>query len=258
MKNKDLKKIYDKIYKKGERKHYSSILFSGDRVPPAKQEVLKEISWKGKTVLDAGCGTGELAHLISKKGAKKVLGIDYSESAINEAKKQYQNKNLFFEKSDLNNISGKFDVIISLGTLEHLDDPLGALTNLKNKLNPGGHLIITCPNWSNARGYILLALKYLFDAKITLADLHYLTPVEFENWSKNLGMKLSWRTVEQEWGHGEKMIKDFQRRLPNVLKDFKVKKNDINDFIIWLQAHTAPLEVSSKSSGAVGLYHFRK
>ena len=82
MKNKSLKKIYNKIYAKGERKHYSSILFSGDRVPLAKREVLKEINWRGKNVLDAGCGTGEIAFLIAKDGAKKVLGIDYSKEAI--------------------------------------------------------------------------------------------------------------------------------------------------------------------------------
>ena len=34
------------------------------------KEVLKIVQWSGKKVLDVGCGTGELAFLISKKGAK--------------------------------------------------------------------------------------------------------------------------------------------------------------------------------------------
>ena len=255
MKNKSLKKIYNKIYAKGERKHYSSILFSGDRVPLAKREVLKEINWRGKNVLDAGCGTGEIAFLIAKDGAKKVLGIDYSKEAILEAKKLHSRPNLSYECADLRKIKGKFDIIVSLGTLEHLDYPFSALKNLRAKLNPGGHLIITCPNWTNPRGYILMALLYLYRAKITLADLHYLTPTDFEGWAKELKMKLSWRTTEQEWGHGAKMILDFKKRLPKVVKSNKKK---IEEFIVWLEKSAIPLEKNTKSSGAVGLYHFRK
>lgn len=255
MKNKNLKIIYNKIYKKGEEKHYSSILFSGDRVPPAKREVLKEVNWRGKTVLDAGCGTGEMAFLIAKAGAKKVLGIDYSKNAVEVARRIHHLKNLSYDYLDLAEIKGKFDVIVSLGTLEHLDNPLGALKKLKSKLNPRGHLIITCPNWTNARGYILMALFYLFRAKITLTDLHYLTPVDFEEWAKKLKMKLSCRTTEQEWGHGEKMIRDFQKRLPNVLKG---KRREIDRFIAWLETRVIPVEGDTKSSGAVGLYRFSK
>ena len=51
MKNKDLKKFYNNVYKKGEQKHYSPLLLFGDKVPPAKLEVLREIYWKSKTVL---------------------------------------------------------------------------------------------------------------------------------------------------------------------------------------------------------------
>ncbi len=260
MKNKDLKKIYNKIYKKGERGHYTSLILSGDKVPPAKTEVLKEISWRGKIVLDAGCGTGELAYCIAKKGAKEVLGVDYSKEAIAVAHKTYRSENLAFRAGNIENIQGRFDVVVSLGTLEHLNDPLSALRKLKNLLSPDGSLIITCPNWSNPRGYILMALKLLFDAKITLADLHYFTPLEFQGWAKKLRMKLSWRTVEQSWGHGEKMIKDFEKRLPNVLlkdKRFKTSSAQIQDLINWLKNHAVPLEKNTPFGGAVGLYHFR-
>ncbi len=261
MRNKDLKKIYNKIYKKGEDAHYTSLILSGDKVPPAKAEVLKEISWRGKTVLDAGCGTGELAYLIAKKGARKAVGIDYSKEAIEVAQKKYRSENLVFRADDISNIRGKFDVVVSLGTLEHLNDPVIALRKLKSLLAPGGSLIITCPNWSNPRGYILVALKLLFDAKITLADLHYFTPLEFQKWAKKLKMKLSWKTFEQSWGHGEKMIKDFEKRLPNVLlkdKGFKTDRNRISVFLEWLKYHAVLLEKDVPCGGAVALYHLQK
>ncbi|OGF82208.1 hypothetical protein A3B18_02720 [Candidatus Giovannonibacteria bacterium RIFCSPLOWO2_01_FULL_46_13] len=260
MKNKDLKKIYNKIYKKGEKKHFSSLMFSGDKVPPAKQEVLGEVSWEGKTVLDAGCGTGELAYLIAKEGAKKVFGIDYSKEAIDIAKKTYRHPHLSYENTDLKKMKGKFDVVVSLGTLEHLDNPFEALKKLAGLLAPRGSFIITCPNWTNPRGYILMTLWFLFRAKITLADLHYLTPIEFEEWAKKLKMTLSWRTVEQEWGHGDKMIRDFEKRLPNVARDSKLPtdKKKIQEFISWAGTHIVPLEKNHIFSGAVALYHFRK
>ena len=258
MQNKDLAAFYNRVYKKGEAGHYTSLLLSGDKVPPAKAEVVKEISWKGKTVLDAGCGTGDLPHLIAKKRAKHVFGIDYSNEAIGVAQRSYHEKNLLFECTDISQLRGKkFDVITTLGTLEHVDDPLAVLKKLKSMLNPGGSLIVTCPNWVNPRGYMLQMLAQLFDAKITLADIHFFTPIEFETWAKKLGMDLKWKTVEHEWGHGEKCISDFKRRLPNVARDSKLPTDQkhIDRFITWLEAHMVALEKDTKHSGAVGLYH---
>lgn len=259
-KNKDLKKFYDSVYKKGERKHYTPLLLFGDKVPPAKAEVLREISWKGKIVLDAGCGTGELAGLIAKKGAKRVVGVDYSKDAIVAAKTSWQNSNLEFFQKDLNDIKEKFDVVVSLGTLEHLDEPLEALKKLKNLVKPKGSLIITCPNWTNPRGYILQTLRHLFDAKITLADIHYFSPLDFTNFAKKLNMKLTWRTIDHSWAHGEKLVKDFTRRLPNVLlkdKRFKTDPVRITGFVSWIENTVVPIESKKPHSGAVGLYHLR-
>lgn len=260
MQNKDLASFYNSVYKKGEKGHYTSLLLSGDKVPPAKAEVIKEILWKGKTVLDAGCGTGELAYLIAKKGAKRVIGVDYSQEAILVAKKTYQLANLEFVCSDIAYIKGTFDVITTLGTIEHTDDPLGVLKQLKKMLKPGGSLIVTCPNWINPRGYMLLTLKHLFDAKITLADIHFITPIEMQDWAKKLGMKLSWKTVEHEWAHGKKCITDFERRLPNVARDSALHTDikKILHHINWLEIHMVPIEKNTKYGGAVGVYYLKK
>lgn len=259
MNNKSLEKFYDGVYKKGEQKHYTKLLLSNGRISEEKNTILDEISWQGKTVLDVGCGTGELAYRIAEKGAKSVYGIDYSSQAICIAKKEYVRENLRYEAIDASNIKGVFDVITVVGVLEHIDDPFSFLKSIKTHLVSGGSLIVTCPNWSNIRGVILLALKELFGAKITLADIHYFTPREYEVWADKLNMELSWKTIEMSWGGGDKMIADLKKRLPPVLKPYGklAKPKGIALYIEWLSQHADLLESGErKSRGAVGFYHF--
>jgi len=250
--------FYDKVYQKGEKKHYTKLLFGG-RIPNDVKEVLKEMRWRGKTVVDVGCGTGLLACQLARRGAK-VLGIDFSKHAIKIARSTYKHPNLEFRRMDVEKLTGRYDVVVSLGVLEHMDNPFGALKRLKARVKRGGSLIVVCPNWTNPRGYILMTLRCLFRAPVTRADLHYLTPIEFEKWSKILGMKLAWRTFDHDWGHGERLLKDFERRLPNVLRDAKLPKNQqyINDFIKWIKEHVVYLDHKTRFSGASGLYHFIK
>lgn len=260
MKNKDLKKFYDGVYVRGEAHHYTKLRLAGKNLAADRAAVLEELSWKGKAVLDVGCGTGETAYHIARREAARVVGLDYSQEAIAAARRTYARENLFFEKKDIRDVKGKFDVIVTMGTLEHMDDPLTLLKKFRAMLNPGGSIIVTSPNWSNPRGYILLTLWFLFRSRITLADLHYFTPVEFIGWAKKLGMTLAWRTVDQDWAHGEKLVRDFMRRLPNVARDskFPTTQKRIEEFIHWIKTHIIPLERDMAHTGALGVYHFRR
>ena len=258
MKNKNLKNFYQKVYLKGEEKHYTDFV-TKNKISSEPAEILKEVNWKNKRVLDVGCGTGFFAFHAAKKGAK-VLGIDYAEEGINIAKKKYRHKNLKFEKLDVKEIKEKFDIIVSIGVLEHMDEPFKILKLLKSRLNPKGKIIITTPNWTNPRGYILMTLNLLFDAPITLADLHYLTPAEHIKWAKSLRMNLKWKTIEKSWAHGQDLILDFERRIPNVLRDAKLpnKKKNILKLLDWLKQDVITFENSLPNSGAVGLYVYSK
>ena len=256
LENAGLSKLYDGVYKKSEQKHFTTFLAKGK--PSSEHlKILELFSWKGKKVIDVGCGTGLFAYLAAKKGAE-VTGIDFSEQAIKLAQRNHSHRKLHFKKMNVNELKGKFDVIVSIGTLEHVDKPLDSLKFFKKHLSPNGKIIITSPNWTNPRGYVLMTIYHLFNAPITLFDLHYLTPIDFINWSKSLGMKLKWKTFDDSWAQGETLLKDFKRRLPKVCEDisFRNKEERINSLLKWIKKNILPFENSLPHSGAIGLYIF--
>jgi len=258
-KNKELETFYQSVYLKGEKKHFTPFVTKGITSTEAK-EVIKEMKWKGKRVLDVGCGTGNFAREIAKKDAKYVLGIDYADEAIKIAEKNNKEKNLKFKKLDVIKLDEKFDIIVSIGTIEHMDNPIKIIKKLKSCLNKNGKIILTTPNWTNPRGYVLMTLYFLFNAPITLADLHYLTPNEHLKMAKKVNMKLKWRTIEASWGNGKIMIKDFEKRIPNIMKDMdkKIDKKRIKIFLKWLKNNVSDMDNSLPQNGAIGLYVYSK
>jgi len=258
-KNKELETFYQSVYLKGEKKHFTPFVTKGTTSTEAK-EVIKEMKWKGKRVLDVGCGTGNFAREIAKKDAKYVLGIDYADEAIKIAEKNNKEKNLKFKKLDVIKLDEKFDIIVSIGTIEHMDNPIKIIKKLKSCLNKNGKIILTTPNWTNPRGYVLMTLYFLFNAPITLADLHYLTPNEHLKMAKKVNMKLKWRTIEASWGNGKIMIKDFEKRIPNIMKDMdkKIDKKRIKIFLKWLKNNVSDMDNSLPQNGAIGLYVYSK
>jgi 2-polyprenyl-3-methyl-5-hydroxy-6-metoxy-1,4-benzoquinol methylase len=86
----------------------------------------KNSFWKGKKVLELGCGTGELANGLSLCGAN-VYAIDFSSSSIKKAKELSEKlgTNVTFEEKNILNFKStksdaeKYDVVIALGSLHH-------------------------------------------------------------------------------------------------------------------------------------------
>lgn len=98
---------------------------------------------KNNTVLEIGCGSGELLEICREYGWE-VLGNELSSSALEVLKaKNINHVRLDFESSKITN---KFDVILLFEVLEHVTDPKALLDFCCQALRQGGILLGTTPN----------------------------------------------------------------------------------------------------------------
>ena len=89
------------------------------------------------TVIDLGCGDGRVSRVAVEAGAKSVIGIDYSETRIESAKKNnFEIKNIKFIVGDLTkSLTEQFsnhraDVALLIHVLEHIDDSISFLEDI--------------------------------------------------------------------------------------------------------------------------------
>lgn len=100
------------------------------------------------SVLDIGCGEGVLLRKILSrhKSITRAVGMDISKAAIEAASKQHADeKRLRFECSPVETFdpSTKFDLVLAIGSLEHLTDPDMSLVS--RLMNDGGFLVMIVP-----------------------------------------------------------------------------------------------------------------
>jgi SAM-dependent methyltransferase len=94
-------------------------------------------------VLDAGCGNGYYAKMLSRFFPnKKFVGVDLSNELIDMAYQDNPQENFGFFVGDFFDSEGIFDAIIMRLFLQHLQNPLETLNKAKTLLQPGGCLLV--------------------------------------------------------------------------------------------------------------------
>lgn len=120
--------------------------------------LLKYLKKKRKgslSILNAGCGSGDLSILLAQAG-HKVLGIDPSSEYIDLAKLRVESHgvNCEFKVASIEELDNtKYDCVIATDVLEHIEDDYTAMKKLRDSTKEGGLIIITVPALQSLFGY---------------------------------------------------------------------------------------------------------
>jgi SAM-dependent methyltransferase len=75
-------------------------------------------------VLDAACGVGYGSYLLAKNpDVIAIHGVDCDQESITFANENFQSDKISFECNKIENVKGNYDVLVSLETIEHLEEP---------------------------------------------------------------------------------------------------------------------------------------
>jgi SAM-dependent methyltransferase len=104
-------------------------------------------------ILEVGCGAGELLSLI-KPIVKHCVGVELNTPFVGFIKSEL-GIDAYAEDVNKLKLDEKFDLIISISTLDHMPNPLAALVSMKKMLAPGGKVYVEVPNIDEALNHLL-------------------------------------------------------------------------------------------------------
>lgn len=158
------------------------------------QQICGELHSSQPDILDIGCGTGANLELLEKFG--QVEGVDISPEALSFCRERgFENVRLGAAEQ-LPCEDGSFDIVTALDVIEHLDDDLSSLREMRRVLRPGGYVLLFVPAFmflwgvqddvsNHRRRYTLKSLVKVVKAagfkveRATYANLSFFAPILF-------------------------------------------------------------------------------
>ena len=107
----------------------------------------KEIS-----VYDAGSGYGQYSYFMSKNLSPcRIYSVDVKEEWINDCRQFFESRkinNVSFGVEDLTNMThqNKYDLIVCVDVMEHIENDVKVFQNFYNALKDGGFVLINSPS----------------------------------------------------------------------------------------------------------------
>jgi len=116
----------------------------------------------GESILDLGCGTGDLANEISKAGAT-VTGMDLSTDMIDRAKEKFPDIDFKVGNAEEFYIENRFDAVFSNAALHWMKHADHVVRNIWNALNQGGRFVAEFGGRGNVEVLIRATSEVLLD-----------------------------------------------------------------------------------------------
>jgi 2-polyprenyl-3-methyl-5-hydroxy-6-metoxy-1,4-benzoquinol methylase len=165
----------------------------------------------GKSVLDIGCGSGIYAVDFARRGARRVLGIDFSANMIDLARAEARRHEVggVCEFRQLNFLDAElhepFDVAIAMGVFDYLPDPTPFIQKMAKVTR--GRMIISLPGHSLVREPAR-KLRYRLTGR---GDVHFYDDAEVEDLVRAAGLAKHEIIRVNQSGRGYILVGDVAR-----------------------------------------------
>ncbi|HEY4424868.1 MAG TPA: methyltransferase domain-containing protein [Pyrinomonadaceae bacterium] len=109
------------------------------------EDICRRVTDRRPRILDVGCGTGANLLMLSKFGDAE--GVDVSEDALAFCRERGLENVKLGAAEQLPYDDGTFDLVTALDVVEHLDDDLAGLREMRRVLRPGGRVLLFVPTF---------------------------------------------------------------------------------------------------------------
>lgn len=132
---------FDSIYthKKSKFALWLDRIFRADMSERFDYTLLQATPISGKTILDVGCGSGHYSLALARKGAQKVVGVDFAPSMIQRAIQLTSDEGMShicdFRVQTIEDIpeTERFDIVIGIGLLDYFFRPEDLLRHMHRR-----------------------------------------------------------------------------------------------------------------------------
>jgi SAM-dependent methyltransferase len=109
------------------------------------EDICRSVTDRRPRILDVGCGTGANLLMLSEYGDAE--GVDISEDALAFCRERGLEKVKLGAGEKLPYDDGTFDLVTALDVVEHMDDDLAGLREMRRVLRPGGRVLLFVPTF---------------------------------------------------------------------------------------------------------------
>jgi len=109
------------------------------------EEICRQVTDRRPRILDVGCGTGANLLMLSQYGDAE--GVDLSEDALAFCRERGLDKVRLGAGEELPYEDGTFDLVTAFDVVEHMDDDLAGLREMRRVLRPGGRVLLFVPTF---------------------------------------------------------------------------------------------------------------
>lgn len=135
--------------------------FSADRIYRMVGEALAERHAGGGSLLDIGCGLGNLREYVAPN-IDRYVGADVVRYPAFPSDAEFHTIDLDTGRIPL--ADGSIDIVAAVETIEHLENPRAFAREITRLCRPGGLMLITTPNQLSLLSKLTLVVKNQFTA----------------------------------------------------------------------------------------------